>query len=135
MAAKPTWQFPTNVAGQIEGPIDSGIEHFTGNRDENVIRESIQNSLDARSDADDNRPGPVRVEFSVAPIPSAEIGADQLAAALQAAANSPHNDNEAYREQFQNAARRLRGIGNGSVPCLRIIDSNTSGASDDSRSK
>ena len=132
MAAKPTWQFPANEAGQIEGPIDSGIEHFTGNRDENVIRESIQNSLDARPD--DNRPYPVRVEFSVVPLPSAEIGAAQLAAALQAAANSPHNDNEAYREQFQNAARRLRGIGNGSVDCLRIIDSNTSGASDDSRS-
>lgn len=132
MAAKPTWQFPTNEAGQIEGPIDSGIEHFTGNRDENVIRESIQNSLDARPD--DNRPAPVRVEFSVAPLPSAEIGADQLAAALQAAANSPHNDNESYREQFQNAARRLRGIGNGSVPCLRIIDSNTSGARDSSAS-
>lgn len=131
MAAKPTWQFPRNEADQIEGPIDSGIEHFTGNRDENVIRESIQNSLDAR--LDDKASSPVRVEFSIASLPSADIGSSQLDVALRAAANSSHNDNEDYKEQFLKAARMLRRIGNGSLPCLRIVDSNTSGASDDTR--
>ena len=46
---KVTWQFPPNDAEEIEGPVDPGISHFTDNRDANLIRESIQNSLDARS--------------------------------------------------------------------------------------
>ena len=46
-----TWQFPPNDAGEIEGPNDPGISHFTDQRDINLIRESIQNSLDARSPA------------------------------------------------------------------------------------
>ena len=45
---KMTWQFPPNDAGEIEGPNDPGIAHFTDHRDVNLIRESIQNSLDAR---------------------------------------------------------------------------------------
>ena len=43
------WQFPPNVAGEVEGHNDAGISHFTDNREVNLIRESIQNSLDARA--------------------------------------------------------------------------------------
>ena len=44
------WQFPRNDSNETEGPNDGGISHFTSNRLGNVIRESIQNSLDARAD-------------------------------------------------------------------------------------
>ena len=45
-----TCQFPRNDSNETEGPNDGGITHFTANRSANVIRESIQNSLDARDD-------------------------------------------------------------------------------------
>ena len=57
-----TWQFPPNDAGEIEGPNDPGISHFTDQRDINLIRESIQNSLDARAGDE-----PVKVECKDVP--------------------------------------------------------------------
>ena len=45
-----TCQFPRNDSNETEGPNDGGITRFIPNRSANVIRESIQNSLDARDD-------------------------------------------------------------------------------------
>ena len=129
MNGKLTWQFLNNEADEIEGPNDSGITHFIGNREESLVRESIQNSLDAR----DNPALPVKVAFEPRKIPTAEFGASELSSRLKAAADSTHNDDDEYIKQFTRGARLLTRTGNGSVDCLRIVDSNTLGATDEPR--
>ncbi len=129
MSGKLTWQFQNNEADEIEGPNDPGITHFIGNREESLVREAIQNSLDAR----DNPALPVKVAFEPRTIPTADFGASELSLRLKAAADSTHNDDDEYIKQFTRGARLLNRTGNGSVDCLRIIDSNTLGATDEPR--
>ena len=82
-----TWQFPSNEVGEIEGPNNAGISHFADQRDTNLIRESIQNSLDAKAGI-----GPVKVEFSLTELPATAFEAGRLREILGYAADSPHND-------------------------------------------
>ena len=121
------WQFPRNDSNETEGPNDGGISHFTSNRLGNVIRESIQNSLDARADQDK----PVRVEIGLTALSRESFAADSLERSLLAAASSPHND-DAHSRQFKNGRNSLvRKLGGGGgVATLRITDSNTTGAND-----
>ena len=117
-----TWQFPPNVAGETEGPNDSGISHFTDRRDENLIRESVQNSLDARAgDA------PAKIEFSLDTIHGMDFEADQLSEILSTSIQSPDNDEE-HRAQFTKGKNLLRR--NQRIPVLCVKDSNTTGAAD-----
>ena len=122
---KVTWQFPPNDAGEIEGPNDPGISHFTDNRNANLIRESIQNSLDARAGED-----PVSIEFDLVDIPRMGFEADQLSEILDDCIQSPHNYEE-YRDQFRKGKNLLRR--NQQVRGLCIQDSNTTGAGDTPR--
>ena len=120
-----TWRFPSNEANENEGPNASGITHFMTSREDSVIRETIQNSLDARVDASK----PVQVEFRLVTISSSYFDATALINSLQAAVDSPHNDGE-HAEQFLRGLRSLRRARGGSADCLRIVDSNTTGADD-----
>ena len=129
MSDKLTWQFSANDANEIEGPNDPGITHFMNDREESIIRETIQNSLDAQADPD----RPVRVNFDHHKISTASFGADDLAASLNAAAVSPHLTDAEYAEQFKQGARHLSRNSGGSLNCLRIVDSNTFGATDEPR--
>jgi hypothetical protein len=117
-----TWQFPPNDAGEIEGPNDPGISHFTDHRDVNLIRESIQNSLDARAGN-----APVKVECSLLDVPASAFEAEQLRVILGYAISSPHNDDKG-RDQFNRGARLLDY--NRQLTTLCIKDSNTTGADD-----
>ena len=120
-----TWQFPRNEANEIEGPNNSGIANFLTSRKDSVIRESVQNSLDAQADKD----RPVRVEFALIRIPTASFKADSLLPSLNAAIESPHNEGH-HVDQFKRGRSLIdRAIG-GSLQCLRITDSNTTGAAD-----
>lgn len=58
---KNTWYFPTNAHGQKQGFNDAGINTFDGDPVGALVRESIQNSLDAKEKND----GPVRVSFTL----------------------------------------------------------------------
>lgn len=59
---KATWSFGTNKGGGRDGFRNSGI-HLFGNRTfESMIREGIQNSIDAK---DDSVEGPVHVAFTI----------------------------------------------------------------------
>ena len=119
------WQFPLNNSNETEGPNDGGITHFTANRSANVIRESIQNSLDAR----DDELKPVIVDIALTSLPPASFSADGLLDALAAAIKSKHND-DAHRKQFKEGQSLLRNSVK-EVDALCIIDSNTTGANDD----
>ncbi len=119
------WRFPKNDSNETEGPNDGGITHFTANRSANVIRESIQNSLDAR--ADESKP--VSVKIDLIALKPESFDAKGLIDALNAAVKSNHND-DAHRQQFKRGIRSL-GAGNDGIDTLRITDSNTTGASDE----
>ena len=122
----PQWQFPENEVGEPEGPNDGGISHFTGKRNASVIRESIQNSLDARS----NTNKPVLVSLRLIELPLESFDALGLQRHLNAAVKSPHND-EPHSAQF---ARGSKKLAKGRViSTLVIADSNTSGATDEPR--
>ena len=116
-----TWQFPLNEAGEIEGFTNAGISHFMDQRDVNLIRESIQNSLDARAGH-----APVWVEFTSMELPTTAFQANQLCDILGYAANSPHDDKGS--EQFGRAKWLLND--NRQIWTIRIKDSNTTGAQD-----
>ena len=65
------WSFPSNNRGQVDGFNASGIAIFAGNLVQSVVREVLQNSLDARHSKD----SAVKIRISLAEIPSAELGA------------------------------------------------------------
>ena len=119
------WQFPRNDSNETEGPNDGGITHFTANRSANVIRESMQNSLDARADESN----PVIVKIDLTALPPESLNLKGLVRALSAAIKSKHND-DAHRQQFQRGIDLLQDKTSG-IDTLRIIDSNTTGASDE----
>ena len=54
------WRFPSNGGGADEGFNNAAIDHFSGARIQSLVRESIQNSLDARKSKDE----PVLVSFT-----------------------------------------------------------------------
>lgn len=120
-----TWRFPGNDTNETEGPNDGGITHFTSNRFANVIRESIQNSLDAQADLTN----PVLVHFDLTTLSPETFGVDSLLQALDAAIVSKHND-VAHSRQFRKGRDSLVKEPQ-KTTVLRIIDRNTSGANDD----
>ena len=119
-----TWQFPSNEFDEHEGFNHAGISHFTDNREINLIRESIQNSLDARAGQ-----APVKVECSLLDIPPSAFAGGELRQILDWVARSPHNDDKG-REQLNRVKQQLDYNWSESVPTLCIKDSNTTGAQD-----
>ena len=97
-----TWQFPRNEAGEHEGPNDAGITHFMNSRKDSVIRETIQNSLDARLDLSK----PVKVKFEISRRAPSDFAVPSLIEALNAAVRSADND-DAHRAQFQRGIKLL----------------------------
>ena len=56
------WRFVSNQNSTIVGINDAGIETFTADMHRSLVREIIQNSLDAKNPQIDE---PVRVEFKM----------------------------------------------------------------------
>ena len=119
------WMFPRNDSNETEGPNDGGITHFTSNRSSNVIRESIQNSLDAR--ADEARPVVVQIETNS--LEPSSFVAEELIEAISASIVSNHND-KAHSDQFKRGKKLLQESKK-AIQSLSIIDSNTTGATHD----
>lgn len=117
----PEWQFVRNEAGEIASN-DGNIAHFAGDRHSAIIRETIQNSLDA---ADDLRE-PVTVVFERITLRRHHFGAERLAAAFKACIESDYVG-ERDAAAFLDAKRDLERE---SIDTLAIRDINTTGASD-----
>ena len=118
------WQFPQNSTDAPIGPRNSGIENYTGNRSNSLVREIIQNSLDARLPT---ASGPARVTFRVEELDTADFSGAQLKTAIQACVDALKSKDEPYRKVFRNAARQLEAA---RIPSLIITDSNTKGVVD-----
>ena len=120
-----TWQFPRNLTNAPIGPRDRGIEHYTGRRFDSLVRETIQNSLDAQNKDAQN---PAKVEFQLTELEVAQFNGLELAMAIDASIAGLKPEDEAYRKMFGKAAAQLR---QDTIPTLVITDSNTTGVLDD----
>lgn len=114
------WRFPSNQNSTLVGINDAGIETFTANLNQSLVREVIQNSLDAA--VDDTKP--VLVEFSRFDIPQNEFpDLDNFRNAIIKCRKSNDDDPNAVRF-FKNAEQILDRK---SISVLRISDYNTRG--------
>ena len=120
-----TWQFDENRTGERDGFHDTGVSHFTGNRIDSLVREVIQNSLDARHDID----RPVIVKFNRDRVKRRLIDAKHLLRSILDSVASPDIDDR-DKDSFKETALALLKGKNKSVYSLRIEDSNTTGAPD-----
>ena len=120
------WTFAPNAMGEVEGPNNAGISAFTSDRAGSLVRELLQNSMDARADA----AKPVSVSFSLENLPADNLDLGGLRDSLQASIDSDDND-ERHRKQFGRGLRVLdAAIRDRAIPALVVADSNTTGAPD-----
>ena len=120
------WQFPPNVTNSPIGPRDRGIEQYTARRLESLVRETIQNSLDAQEKRGET---PAKIAFQTSDVPVASFNGTELAKAIKASIEGLKSTDGAYRKMLENAEKQLRKA---SIPTLVIADSGTTGAHDDS---
>lgn len=121
-AAELKWFFSPTYGSHIQGFHDSAGEHFTGNYENYLAREVIQNSLDAHLD----KTAPVRVVFEYSNFPVSELPCmGEYREILKRVKDfTAATNQEGAPEYFGAAAKRLE---KDSLPVLRISDYNTKG--------
>ena len=125
MSTKPEWQFPPRNGG-IDFVQDPSSAHFSDDPIPKLVREIIQNSLDARESGISD---PIVVKFADTEVEPELIGASQLDKHLTACLDRaksekmPQDVRKVY-EKARNALKKKR------IRCLRITDSGTTGLSD-----
>ena len=123
---KPLWKFGNNDTREVEGPNNAGIANFTDDRTGGLVREVIQNSIDARASQGE----PVKVSFRVEELPVQDLDLGSLKQAISASRKS-HAIDDRHSKQFHCGLRTLNSASkNGRIVALSIVDSNTTGASD-----
>ena len=123
---KASWRFGTNDTGETEGPNNSGIANFTDDRTGGLVREVLQNSIDARAHQDQ----PVEVSFQVEELPTSGLDIPGLKLALEASHESVAIDDR-HKKQFRRGIAMLdTALKRREIVALRITDANTTGASD-----
>lgn len=118
------WQFPHNFGGQSQGFRDGAIDTFSGRRLSGLVREVIQNSLDAY---DESSGGPVTVDFSLTSLPKSDLSdLDQLARHIEKCSETAElHKTEDIKEFHDHATDMIREKKN--IPILVISDYNTYG--------
>lgn len=102
------WKFAKIQDGTFQGPDDAGIVIFAGDRATAIIREAVQNSLDAR---EGDRP--VSVTFERKMLDKSILATEDLLRHIEWSLESPFNDDE-NRPDFKNA-KSLLGGGEGNL--------------------
>ena len=116
-----TWQFPPRNGG-ADYVHDSAGAHFGDAPIRKMVREAIQNSLDAKKD---RSPGPVKVTFEETSFPSNLIGAGDLRRHIESCLKRAKDEKlTAIRPHYEKALRVLKSS---RVRSLRIVDSGTTG--------
>ncbi len=116
------WRFASNGNAGYTGINDSGIETFSAKIVHSLVRETIQNALDARKDESK----PVVVEFKefnmdVADFPGYDSFSESIHACLR------DNTDEDAKNFFIHAAELIDGEAGDTLRVLRISDFNTIG--------
>ena len=116
-----TWQFAPTGDGVIYGYNNAGTEHFKQDPIGKLVRETIQNSLDAH---EDGLPSVV-VDIYECDITAEHVGATSLRPHLeQALARTATTGQIDGQKDYRMA---LSMVNQETIPCLAIIDSNTTG--------
>ena len=119
------WFFPSNGDAEIDGFNNASMDTFRGHMVSSLIRETIQNSLDARK----SKESPVTVNFSLDEIEmSAAFGVSQLSNSLLLAlktAIKQHGEDSDAAKTFSSGINLLQN--NNKVRIFSIHDSNTWG--------
>ena len=122
--SKPTWRFPSRNGG-IDYVNESSSAHFSDAPIPKLVRELIQNSLDARQDGLSE---PVTVTFTETSVKRGLIGAAGLQRHLQSClGRAKDDDRDDMVEVYDNA---LSVIGKREIPCLAVRDTGTMGLND-----
>lgn len=116
------WLFPDNGGGLAAGFNDSSIDHFKGHRLSSLVREVIQNSIDARKDADK----PVVVDFQLNMLEMDDLPEiASLGEHLNLAKQTAYLQNSGQAVNFYEEAEAT--IKQKKLPLLCVHDSNTTG--------
>lgn len=115
------WRFLSNQNSTIMGINDAGIETFTANMNRSLVREMIQNSLDAILPGSQ---GPVTVDFSCFEIRSLGLpDAEAFKTVLSRCKESNREEADAYK--FFDNAEKI--VSRPTISVLRVSDHNTIG--------
>ena len=119
------WDFPSNGGGETDGFNNSSIDTFIGRRVFSLIRETIQNSMDARAKSDEA----VKICFSLDQVKKVEAkGISELAPFLLLAAKtaeSQHGGDHAGSKFFRRALDQVET--SKIIPFFSIHDYQTTG--------
>ena len=120
------WHFPPTGGGISQGFNDSGQEFFKANIMEHMVREIIQNSLDAK----DHRrsEAPVIVRMKQVELTPEMIGANSLMPHVQRSMERMNDSRQIPGARFYKKA--LGMMKKGPIPSLAITDENTTGLTD-----
>ena len=122
--AKMSWDFPKTNGG-MDYVQDPSSSHFNEAPIRNLVREVIQNSLDARYDG---LAEPVRVAFTEIRIKKSLIGGSELENHVRACRDRAEAENRStIAESYQ---RALDALGEPEIRCLKIEDTGTTGLRD-----
>lgn len=118
------WQFPHNGGGSAQGFSDGAIDTFSGRRLSSLVREVIQNSLDA---VDRSKGAPVKVIFSLEHVPKSQLeDLIELKSHLSKCSEMAQLQKLTNAQDFHDKAISLIEKTD-LVPVLAISDANTKG--------
>lgn len=122
------WKFGLNDMEEGEGPnYAAGVAQFSKDRTGSLVREFLQNSIDAHDSSDSK---PVKVTFDLMDLDVEHLDMIGLENALRASIESSDNDDR-HRSQFRRGLKTLKDAKkSGRIVTLVVTDANTTGASD-----
>ncbi len=121
MPSKAYWQFPPRNGG-IDYVQDPSSAYFSDNPLPKLVREVIQNSLDAKEPGLNN---PVQVDFTETYVSPDIIGASELKQHLMACRDRAKGDKRTNVGKYYD--RALRTLNSKRIRCLKVVDSGTTG--------
>ena len=122
--AKPTWRFPPRNGG-IDFVNDPSSTHFSDAPIPKLVRELIQNSLDAKQDGLSD---PVSVTFTETSVKRSLVGGAALQRHLQSClGRAKEDDRPDWVEVYTNAQAVIKRR---DIPCLKVQDTGTMGLND-----
>ena len=117
-----TWQFPPNNDGVEYGFENAAAAHFQASPMVHLVRELLQNALDAKVDG---LIQPVHLTFTEVEVPTDAMGGPVLSAHIAACLEITKARNET--DAAAAYAKALNCLDNPTIPCLSVVDTGTTG--------
>ena len=123
------WIFPSNNGGEVDGFNNASIDTFNGTKLFSVVRETIQNSMDARLDKDK----PVRVSFMLSDLDKSKaVGINELVPFLENARETARSQQSVTHTSVKFFDHAVQAINTAkTIPVFTISDFNTCGLEGD----